>query len=85
MNINKNALDFTVAGAIPPDSTELIKQITSEIESDIKTLEHALEHGSMTKAGWRLLAAFYLGTKRESDFNSLKQQYEDNFDAHIFA
>ncbi|GJL73042.1 MAG: hypothetical protein NMNS01_22410 [Nitrosomonas sp.] len=85
MNINKNALDFTVAGAIPPDSTELIKQITSEIESDIKTLEHALEHGSMTKAGWRLLAAFYLGTKRVSDFNSLTQQYEDNFDAPIFA
>jgi hypothetical protein len=85
MNTNKHALDFTVAGALPPDATELIKHITSEIESDIKTLEHALKNGSMTETGWRLLAAFYLGTKRMSDFNSLNQQYEDNFDAPIFA
>lgn len=85
MNTNKLALDFTVAGALPPDSTELIKHIISEIESDIKTLEHAIENGSMVETGWRLLAAFYLGTNRTSDFDSLKQQYEDNFDAPIFT
>ncbi len=84
MNTNKLALDFTVAGAIPPDSTELIKHITSEIESDIRTLENALENGAMMETGWRLLAAFYLGTNRSSDFDVLKQRYEDNFDAPIF-
>ena len=85
MNTNKLALDFTVAGAIPPDSTELIKNITSEIESDIKTLEQALENSYMKETGWRLLAAFYLGTNRISDFNALKQRYENNFDASIFT
>jgi len=85
MNTNKLALDFTVAGALPPDSTELIKHMTSEIESDIRTLEHALENGTMIETGWRLLAAFYLGTNRASDFDALKQRYEDNFDAPIFT
>lgn len=85
MNTNKLALDFTVAGAIPPDATELIKNITSDIESDIKTLEEALESGYMKETGWRLLAAFYLGTDRISDFNALKDRYESNFDTSIFT
>lgn len=84
MNTNKLALDFTVAGALPPDSSELIKHITSEIEEDIRSLEDALENGSLIEAGWRLLAAFYLGTKRTDDFDTLTQRYQENFDAPLF-
>ena len=84
MNTKKLALDFTAVGAFPPDSTELIEHITSEMESDIKSLEIEIEKGSVVEKGWRLLAAFYLGTNRTDDFNSLRQRYEDNFDAPIF-
>ncbi|SFP48533.1 hypothetical protein SAMN05216419_100442 [Nitrosomonas cryotolerans] len=85
MRANKIALDFTSPGALPPDSTDLIRQITAEIETSIRTLEQALETNVMKEAGWQLLASFYLGTNRINDFSALKSRYENCFKTPIFA
>tara|TARA_R110002073_G_scaffold287129_2_gene451837 strand:+ start:7415 stop:8080 length:666 start_codon:yes stop_codon:yes gene_type:complete len=85
MTLNETALDFTSPGSMIPDATDLIKQITTETETTIHTLEQALETGTITESGWQLLASLYLGINRINDFNTLKDQYEDYFNASIFT
>lgn len=82
-----DTLDFTSSGAFTLGASEpdIVEQITSETESTIQTLEQALRNGTINEAGWQLLASFYLGTNRINEFNTLKAQYEDYFNASVFT
>ena len=83
-----DALDFTSSGAFTSEATtepDIVEQITSETESTIQTLEQAMEDGAINEASWQLLASFYLGTNRINEFNAIKTQYEDYFNASVFT
>lgn len=78
-------LDFTTPAALPADTVKQVKQATTEAEAAIRTLEQALEAGTVEEAGWRLLASLYLGVSRMKDFTALEARHEEIFGTPIFA
>jgi hypothetical protein len=71
VSTNNLVLDFTSPGAIPPDPADVIRQVISETQATIRTLESLLETEQVEDAtGWKLLALYYLATDRINDLYS---------------
>jgi hypothetical protein len=86
MSTNNLVLDFTSPGAIPPDPADVIRQVISETQATIRTLESLLETEQVEDAtGWKLLALYYLATDRISDLTKIENQYTNIFGTSLFA